>query len=80
ALGLIVTLAGFAFEAFGGWVVGRVPWPNPFVADFLESLVETLTLPMSLGTTVLFYYDLRIRKEAFNLALLEANMADLKAR
>lgn len=80
ALGFVATLASLVFEGIAGWVVGRVPWPSPFLADFAENLVETLTLPFSLGTTVLFYYDLRIRKEAFDLALLGAKMGDLQAR
>lgn len=79
-LGFVVALASFVFESVGGWVVGRIPWPSPFLGDFLENLVQTVTLPLSLGVTVLFYYDLRIRKEGFNLALLEAKMGDLKAR
>ena len=79
ALGFVATVASLVFEGIAGWVVGRVPWPSPFLADFVENLVETLTLPFSLGTTVLFYYDLRIRKEAFDLALLGAKMGDLQA-
>jgi hypothetical protein len=69
-LWLIAYLAGRA----SGALIGAVPWPVPFVGDFLDSLVTGLVLPLQMGAVVLFYYDLRIRKEGFDLQFLASHM------
>ena len=78
-LGLVAALLGFVIGAAGGWVMGLVPWPSQFLGDFLTNLVQAFTLPLSVGITVLLYYDLRIRKEAFDLELLAKKMGDFRA-
>jgi hypothetical protein len=76
-LAVVVSLLGFGIHLAGGWLVGLVPWPT-FVADFLESLVHGLTLPLSIAAIVLFYYDLRVRKEAFDLPHLASRMGGIE--
>lgn len=45
---------------------------------FIEQLATTLALPFSVAATVLIYYDLRIRKEGFDLQVLaEASNAPI---
>lgn len=72
-LGLVAGLLGIVWSAMGSWVLGFVPWPSTFLADFFEALLEAFTLPLTAGTMVLLYYDLRIRKEGFGLEHLAAN-------
>ncbi len=45
------------------------------VQEFVTNLLSALFLPMQLGTIVLLYYDLRIRKEALDLQVLAGNLA-----
>jgi MFS family permease len=78
-LGLVAALLGAVVSAAGGWVIRLVPWPSEFLATFLVNLLPAFTLPLSAGTMVLLYYDLRIRKEAFDLQHLAAKMGDLRA-
>jgi hypothetical protein len=62
-LGFLVWLISAVISYAGTWLVERVPWPTEFVPDFLSGLIEALTLPFAIGAIVLFYYDLRIRKD-----------------
>ncbi|HVU01706.1 MAG TPA: hypothetical protein VHE30_08140 [Polyangiaceae bacterium] len=79
-LGLAVAILG-AVVSFGvGFVVRLVPWPAPFVADFLGNLAPAFVLPLSIGATVLLYYDLRIRKEGFDLEYLAAGLNASRSR
>jgi hypothetical protein len=51
-----------------------VPWPHPAMAMFVASILPALWLPIQTAPSILLYYDLRIRKEAFDLQQLSAMM------
>jgi hypothetical protein len=44
------------------------------VRDLVQSLAAAVLLPLSIAPQILLYYDLRIRKEAFDLQMLSAAM------
>jgi hypothetical protein len=77
-LALVAGLLGLVISAAGGWVIRLVPWPSDFLGTFLTNLLQAFTLPLTIGIMVLLYYDLRIRKEAFDLEHLAANMGSLR--
>jgi len=82
ALGLsaVVWLLGLVIGAAVSTAVRIVPWPYPLIGDFLSYLiVELLMLPLAIATVVLLYYDLRIRKEAFDLQHLAGLMVEFRA-
>jgi hypothetical protein len=76
-LGLTVWLLSLVIAAGGGAILKLVPWPTEFIGDFCGALLPGLMLPLSIGSIVLFYYDLRIRKEGFDLEHLAAKMGGL---
>ena len=41
---------------------------------FVQNLVNVLVLPIQTAPLILLYYDLRIRKEAFDLQMLSSAM------
>jgi hypothetical protein len=61
-----------------GWILGiviaLVPWPHPSLAVFVQTVVPVLWLPIQTAPLILLYYDLRIRKEAFDLQKLAEAM------
>jgi hypothetical protein len=72
-VGLLGTVAGEVISV----AIHALPWPLPIIGDFLSLFVlQTLMLPFSIATIVLLYYDLRIRKEAFDLQRLAGSMAE----
>jgi hypothetical protein len=76
-LSLVVWLLGIVAGEAISLAVHAVPWPLPIVGDFLSYfLLQTLMLPFSIATLVLLYYDLRIRKEAFDLQRLASSMVE----
>ena len=76
-LSLVVGLLGIVVGRIIGVAMNAIPWPLPIIGDFLSLFVlQTLMLPFSIATVVLLYYDLRIRKEAFDLQRLASSMAD----
>ncbi len=62
------------------WLIGQaltrglalVPWPHPVLAVFFMQVAQALLLPIQTAPIVLLYYDLRIRKEAFDLQMLSS--------
>ncbi len=56
------------------WIVTMltllVPWPHPAVGVFFRTVLLALILPIQTAPWILLYYDLRIRKEAFDLQML----------
>jgi hypothetical protein len=44
------------------------------VAVLVEALIGALVVPFTLGTTVLLYFDIRIRKEGFDIEMLARSM------
>lgn len=80
--GLIGALPGYAvgtFVTFGGWAItGSDPdslamWQ--VVGQVLSQLASTLTVPFSIGTTVLLYYDRRVRSEALDVQMMAESLA-----
>jgi hypothetical protein len=73
-LGFVVSLLGLIF----GWALQSVakfiPWPHPALATFSLSILPALWLPIQTAPSILLYYDLRIRKEAFDLQKLSETL------
>lgn len=65
-VGLAVTLLSFAINFGAATAFRLLPIPRPLIA-FLSTLSDSLALPLQTGVIVLLYYDLRIRKEGFDL-------------
>ena len=49
---------------------------NIFVQQAASHVVSAVLLPFQAAPAILFYYDLRIRKEAFDLQLLSRSLSD----
>jgi hypothetical protein len=73
-LGLLVFILIFTLGLIFGGVIGFVLLAYPFVRDLVQSLAAAVLLPLSIAPQILLYYDLRIRKEAFDLQMLSAAM------
>lgn len=69
---LVVVLLSIIIYVVPLYTVMEIPWPSPFIGHFLGYLLEALVLPLQTAAVILFYYDLRIRKEAFDLERLAA--------
>jgi hypothetical protein len=76
-LGFVVWLLSMVVTLGGSAILRLVPWPIAFIGDFLENILGALVIPLSIGVVVLFYYDLRIRKEGFDLQHLASRMGGL---
>ncbi len=75
----VVWLLGLVIGAAISTAVHVIPWPLPLIGDFLSYfLLQIVMLPLSIATVVLFYYDLRIRKEAFDLQHLASSMVEFR--
>lgn len=75
-LSLILFLLGLIIGAILGAAISFVPGThaNAVLGAFVQNLVQALILPITTAPVVLFYYDLRIRKEAFDLQMLASAM------
>ena len=69
-LGLVVGVIAFVFSFAMGFAVRLVPWPHPFLPAFVLVLMQGLIVPITMAPSILLYYDIRIRKEAFDLQML----------
>ncbi len=67
---LLVVILCFIINWVILYLVGLVPWPHSAIPTFLDLLLPVLVLPISTAPLILLYYDLRIRKEAFDLQRL----------
>jgi hypothetical protein len=76
-LGIVVVLIGAVFQFAVGFALGVVPWPHPFFAAFLGAVIPAVIVPVQLAPSVLLYYDIRIRKEAFDLNRLAEQLGRL---
>jgi hypothetical protein len=57
-------------------VTAPLPSPlGPAVSEVVTSLAQIAYFPIQLGTLTLLYYDLRVRKEAFDLSLAADQLA-----
>jgi len=77
-VGLITFVAAVSFQ-WGGMAVSLLAFPNnrmaaTFLVAVLQVIPQVLIMPFSAAATVLLYYDLRIRKEGFDLEMLAMSM------
>jgi hypothetical protein len=56
------------------FVLQLVPWPHPMLHVFFQTLSQAVLMPVTVAPIILVYYDLRIRKEAFDLQMLSDAM------
>jgi preprotein translocase subunit SecG len=84
--GMIATLPGSAvgmFAVIGGLVLsGGDPdaiMAAQAVGQVLSQITRTLTIPFSIGTTVLLYYDRRVRSEALDVQMMAESLAPAPA-
>ena len=73
-LALLLWILGVIIGFILGFVLGFIPWPSPMLGVFFQNLANALVLPIQTAPIVLLYYDLRIRKEAFDLQMLASAM------
>ena len=69
-VGLVATVINLTFI----FVIGLIPLPFHLLTVFFQYLPQSLLLPVTIAPITLLYYDLRIRKEAFDLQMLSAAM------
>lgn len=72
ALGLVavIWLLGFAIGMAGGLIAMMLP-VHYAVQNAIINIFQAIILPIQLAPLILFYYELRVRKEAFDLQRLE---------
>ncbi len=73
-LGLVVWLLGIIVAAVVQVAFRFVPWPHPFLRVFFTNVFQAVVMPIQIAPAILLYYDLRIRKEAFDLQMLAAQL------
>lgn len=81
-VGLILFLINFVigalFGTVGGLVGGFALRDNPVAAQVLQQTIniipQILTMPIAAAAWILLYYDLRIRKEGFDLEMLAQSL------
>ena len=71
---LVVGLLSWVVNFALGMLTGVVPWPHVAVEAVIQNLFPAILLPIVLSPTILLYYDLRIRKEAFDLQKLSETL------
>lgn len=67
---LVVGVIGWGFNVGVEVVANMVPWPTLFLKHFVWNIALAIILPVQTAPFILLYYDLRIRKEAFDLERL----------
>lgn len=75
---LIGLVLGWTFQ-YAGWLAGllvfREKSPEALMLNQLGQLVgQTLAMPIGASASILLYYDLRIRKEGFDLEMLAKSL------
>jgi len=72
-IGLVV---GSVFGAAGLLAASQLPGlAQMFFTQFVDLLANILVMPIGVTATILMYYDLRIRKEGFDLEMLAERLA-----
>ncbi len=72
-VGLVLLLMYLVFFAIIQIIINFVPGPR-FLVIFSASILNAFMLPIEAAPGILLYYDLRIRKEAFDLQMLAATL------
>jgi hypothetical protein len=79
-LWLVILVLGWAASAISGIAAGIMSATNPraslYFQIFLETGIHILLMPITTGAMALMYFDLRIRKEAFDLEVLASHMGE----
>jgi len=75
---LIGAILGALFQWVGSVVVGPIGGESPslgvFIGQVFSVVGQVLAAPIGATASILLYYDLRIRKEAFDLEMLANSM------
>ena len=69
-LALVILVLQFIFQMIVGGVMATLPIDVPALEAFILNVTKALILPIQLAPVILLYYDLRIRKEGFDLEQL----------
>ena len=70
---LVVSLLAVIVEMIAGG--GLLMSDRPVAANLVGNMMGIISLPILAGVTTLLYYDLRIRKEGYDLELMAARVA-----
>ena len=73
-LALVVNILVMIISAALGFVGGRVFAEGSVFLVFYQNAIQAILLPIQTAPIILLYYDLRIRKEAFDLQKLSETM------
>ncbi len=74
---LITIIIGMVQLIVGGVITGLLAVINRPAAVLISGLINVLFLPAQYGAFTLLYYDLRVRKEGFDLEHLASNIEDI---
>lgn len=69
-IGLLQFTVGTGLEMIAGWMLSTESWDELPLNSALHSLVSIVITPIYEIATILLYYDMRIRKEGFDLEML----------
>lgn len=78
-LALVLTALGFIINFALQMLTTLVPMPHPSISIFISTMVAAVILPIQTAPWTLLYYDLRIRKEAFDLQKLSEALSQAPA-
>jgi len=69
---VLIVILQLVYSGILEYVLDAMPWPSMFWRHFIGNLGQVPILPIQLAPLILLYYDLRIRKEGFDLQQLAA--------
>jgi hypothetical protein len=78
-LAVVVFILGAILQWALAFLAAIVPLPHPAVGVFIQTALLSIVLPIQTAPWTLLYYDLRIRKEAFDLEKLAEALAPTTA-
>jgi hypothetical protein len=73
-LAFVVGILTFIINMGLSTLMRLVPLPHPAIGIFIQTVLLAIILPLQTAPWILLYYDLRIRKEAFDLQQLAEAM------
>lgn len=71
---LLIAIPAIALGALSGLAAGPSEQASVIVVLLLQSVLQLLAYPFFYVLTTLFYYDLRVRKEAYDLEMLASRL------
>ncbi len=78
-LAIVVAVLSWIFGAIAGVLVNFIPIEYLSLRTFINGVIPALWLPIQTAPFILLYYDLRIRKEAFDLQKMAESMGQAEA-